>query len=80
VIATFYGGGPIGLNGHEDGGAKASGYHRRGSAGLPLSHMLHRDGIDCILLEGQSRTHVMERIRAGVLAAGTVEQPEPKRR
>jgi len=42
-------------------------------AGLPLSHMLHRDGIDCILLERQSRTHVMERIRAGVLAAGTVE-------
>ena len=35
-------------------------------AGLPLSHMLHRDGIDSILLERQSRIHVMERIRAGV--------------
>ena len=42
-------------------------------AGLPLSHMLHRDGIDSILLERQRRIHVMERIRAGVLAAGTVE-------
>jgi p-hydroxybenzoate 3-monooxygenase len=42
-------------------------------AGLLLSHMLHRDGIDSILLERQSRTHVMERIRAGVLEAGTVE-------
>ena len=49
-------------------------------AGLPFYHMLHRDRIDCILLERQSRTHVMERIRAGVLAARTVEQPEPKRR
>jgi p-hydroxybenzoate 3-monooxygenase len=29
-------------------------------AGLPLSHMLHRDGIDSILLERQSRTHVMD--------------------
>ena len=51
-----------------------------GPAGLLLSHMLHRDGIDSILLERQRRIHVMERIRAGVLAAGTVEQPEPKRR
>ena len=40
---------------------------------LRLSHVLHRDGIDSILLERQSRIHVMERIRAGVLAAGTVE-------
>ena len=57
----------------EDGDANASGYHRRGPAGLLLSHMLHRNGIDSILLERQSRTHVLERIRAGVLEAGTVE-------
>ena len=44
-----------------------------GPAGLLLSHMLHRNGIDSILLERQSRTHVLERIRAGVLEAGTVE-------
>jgi p-hydroxybenzoate 3-monooxygenase len=35
--------------------------------------MLHRNGIDSILLERQSRTHVLERIRAGVLEAGTIE-------
>jgi len=44
-----------------------------GPAGLLLSYMLHRNGIDSILLERQSRTHVLERIRAGVLEAGTVE-------
>jgi p-hydroxybenzoate 3-monooxygenase len=44
-----------------------------GPAGLFLSHMLHRSGIDSIVLERQSRTHVLERIRAGVLEAGTVE-------
>ena len=44
-----------------------------GPAGLLLSHMLHRDGIDSIVLERQSRTHVLGRIRAGVLEAGTVE-------
>jgi p-hydroxybenzoate 3-monooxygenase len=44
-----------------------------GPAGLLLSHMLHRDGIDSIVLERQSRAHVLERIRAGVLEAGTIE-------
>ena len=42
-----------------------------GPAGLLLSHILHRNGIDSIVLERQSRTHVL-RIRAGVLEAGTV--------
>ena len=37
-----------------------------------LSHILHRNGIDSIVLERQSRTHVLARIRAGVLEAGTV--------
>src|SRR5258708_29266539 len=44
-----------------------------GPAGLLLSHMLHRNGIDRIVLERQSRAHVLGRIRAGVLEAGTVE-------
>ena len=44
-----------------------------GPAGLLLSHMLHRDGIDSIVLERQSRAHVLGRIRASVLEAGTVE-------
>jgi p-hydroxybenzoate 3-monooxygenase len=43
-----------------------------GPAGLLLSHILHRSGIDCIVLERQSRAHVLGRIRAGVLEAGTV--------
>src|SRR5437899_8563015 len=44
-----------------------------GPAGLLLSHILDRNGIDSIVLERQSRTHVLERIRAGVLETGTVE-------
>jgi p-hydroxybenzoate 3-monooxygenase len=44
-----------------------------GPAGLLLSHMLDREGIDSIVLERQSRAHVLRRIRAGVLEAGTVE-------
>jgi p-hydroxybenzoate 3-monooxygenase len=43
-----------------------------GPAGLLLSHILGRNGIDSIVLERQSRAHVLERIRAGVLEAGTV--------
>jgi p-hydroxybenzoate 3-monooxygenase len=43
-----------------------------GPAGLLLSHVLHRNGIDSIVLERQTRAHVLERIRAGVLEAGTI--------
>jgi p-hydroxybenzoate 3-monooxygenase len=43
-----------------------------GPAGLLLSHILYRNGIDSIVLERQSRAYVLERIRAGVLEAGTV--------
>jgi p-hydroxybenzoate 3-monooxygenase len=43
-----------------------------GPAGLLLSHILHRSGIDSIVLERQSLAHVLGRIRAGVLEAGTV--------
>jgi p-hydroxybenzoate 3-monooxygenase len=44
-----------------------------GPAGLLLSHILQRSGIDSIVLERQSRAHVLARIRAGVLEAGTVD-------
>src|SRR5579863_7375479 len=44
-----------------------------GPAGLLLSHILQRSGIDSIVLERQSRSYVLNRIRAGVLEAGTVE-------
>lgn len=43
-----------------------------GPAGLLLSHMLDLEGIDSIVVERRSRAHVMQRIRAGVLEAGTV--------
>ncbi len=44
-----------------------------GPAGLLLSHMLHRNGIDSIVLERQSKAYVLQRIRAGVLEYGTVQ-------
>ncbi len=43
-----------------------------GPAGLLLSHILHRNGVESIVLERHSRAHVLARIRAGVLEAGTV--------
>ena len=43
-----------------------------GPAGLLLSHILDRNGVDSIVLERQTRQYVLERIRAGVLEAGTV--------
>jgi p-hydroxybenzoate 3-monooxygenase len=44
-----------------------------GPAGMLLSHMLHLDRIDNVVIERQSRSHVLERIRAGVLEDGTVQ-------
>jgi p-hydroxybenzoate 3-monooxygenase len=44
-----------------------------GPAGLLLSHMLHLDGIENVVIERQSKSHVLERIRAGVLEDGTVQ-------
>jgi p-hydroxybenzoate 3-monooxygenase len=38
-----------------------------GPAGLTLSHLLHREGIESIVLEHRSREHVEQRLRAGVL-------------
>jgi p-hydroxybenzoate 3-monooxygenase len=44
-----------------------------GPAGLVLSHLLYLDGIASIVVEARSRTHVEERIRAGVLEQGTAD-------
>jgi p-hydroxybenzoate 3-monooxygenase len=44
-----------------------------GPAGLVLAHLLHRQGIDSVVLERQSREHVERRVRAGVLEHGTVD-------
>lgn len=44
-----------------------------GPAGLLLSQLLARQGIDTIVLERKNRDYVLARIRAGVLEAGTVD-------
>ena len=44
-----------------------------GPAGLLLSQLLHRAGIDSVVLERHTRAYVEARIRAGVLEQGTVE-------
>ncbi len=44
-----------------------------GPAGLLLSHLLHLEGIESIVVESHSRAHVEERVRAGVLEQGTVD-------
>ncbi|WGI22319.1 4-hydroxybenzoate 3-monooxygenase [Amylibacter sp. IMCC11727] len=44
-----------------------------GPSGLLLSQLLHTVGISSIILERQSRDHVLGRIRAGVLEWGTVD-------
>ncbi|NKB32836.1 MAG: 4-hydroxybenzoate 3-monooxygenase [Pseudomonadales bacterium] len=43
-----------------------------GPAGLLLSHLLARKGIESIVLESKSREYVENRVRAGVLEQGTV--------
>jgi p-hydroxybenzoate 3-monooxygenase len=44
-----------------------------GPAGLMLGHLLHRHGVDSVIIENRSQQHVIERVRAGVLEQGTVD-------
>ncbi|WP_432487853.1 4-hydroxybenzoate 3-monooxygenase [Kineococcus sp. SYSU DK018] len=44
-----------------------------GPAGLLVSHLLRRQGLDVVVLERRSRAHVEARVRAGLLENGTVE-------
>jgi p-hydroxybenzoate 3-monooxygenase len=44
-----------------------------GPAGLLLSHLLARAGIESIVLEARTREYVEHRVRAGVLEQGTVD-------
>jgi p-hydroxybenzoate 3-monooxygenase len=44
-----------------------------GPAGLVLSHLLHLQGIESVVLESCQRDYVEQRIRAGVLEQGTVD-------
>ncbi|CAN1567368.1 UbiH 2-polyprenyl-6-methoxyphenol hydroxylase and related FAD-dependent oxidoreductases [Rhabdaerophilaceae bacterium] len=44
-----------------------------GPAGLLLGALLHKAGVDTVILERQSRNYVLGRIRAGVLEQGTLD-------
>jgi p-hydroxybenzoate 3-monooxygenase len=44
-----------------------------GPAGLLLSHLLHLNGIESIVLESRSRTEIEATIRAGVLEQGSMD-------
>jgi p-hydroxybenzoate 3-monooxygenase len=44
-----------------------------GPAGLLLSHLLHLQGIDSVILENRSKEEIEGTIRAGVLEQGTVD-------
>jgi len=44
-----------------------------GPAGLLLARLLQLAGVESVVLERQTRAHVMSRVRAGVLEWGTVE-------
>jgi p-hydroxybenzoate 3-monooxygenase len=44
-----------------------------GPAGLLLARLLHRTGVDCVVLEARTREYVEQRQRAGMLEQGTVD-------
>ncbi len=44
-----------------------------GPAGMFLAHLLHRAGIDAVVIERRDRAYVEGRVRAGVLEQGTVD-------
>jgi len=44
-----------------------------GPAGLLLSHLLHLKGVESVVIESQSRGHIEQRVRAGVLEQSTVD-------
>ncbi|KQX67640.1 4-hydroxybenzoate 3-monooxygenase [Streptomyces sp. Root1310] len=44
-----------------------------GPAGLLLARLLHRAGVDCVVLESRTRQYVERRQRAGMLEQGTVD-------
>ena len=44
-----------------------------GPAGLLLSHLLHLQGVESVVIENRSRDYIEQRVRAGVLEQGTVD-------
>jgi hypothetical protein len=53
--------------------ANTGGHHRSGTCGVLLGQLLHRAGIDAVILEQRTPEYVLGRIRAGVLEQGTVD-------
>ncbi|WP_417668047.1 4-hydroxybenzoate 3-monooxygenase [Roseibium sp.] len=47
-----------------------------GPSGLLLSQLLHKSGVDCVVLERRDPDYVLSRIRAGVLEQGMVDMLE----
>jgi len=44
-----------------------------GPAGLLLAHLLHRAGVESVVLENRSRSYIERRVRAGVLEPGAAQ-------
>jgi p-hydroxybenzoate 3-monooxygenase len=44
-----------------------------GPAGLMLAHLLHREGVESVVLEARDREYVEKRVRAGLLEQNTVD-------
>ena len=44
-----------------------------GPAGLMLSHLLHLQGIDSIIIENRSRSYIEQRIRAGLIEQWVID-------
>src|SRR5262245_11190994 len=44
-----------------------------GPAGMLLAHLLHREGVDTVVVETRSEEYVASRIRAGILEQSTVD-------
>ncbi|GJN42340.1 4-hydroxybenzoate 3-monooxygenase [Corynebacterium ammoniagenes] len=44
-----------------------------GPAGLMLSHLLHLEGVESVVIEKQSREEVESTVRAGILEQGTID-------
>ena len=44
-----------------------------GPAGLTLAMLLHRENVDCVVLEARDRAYVEKRVRAGLLEQNTVD-------
>src|SRR5260370_1621205 len=62
---------PVGGGG--GGGAREGGMMGGGPGGVMLSHLLHRNGIQSVVLETRSRDYVERRVRAGVLEQGSAD-------